>query len=56
MSDTADSVDDAAGRIEVALGRVEKAVNDKWSTVQWVGFFLIGFYLWSLPGDICHSP
>jgi hypothetical protein len=55
MSDTGDRVDDAADRIETALGRVESAVNNKWSTIQWVVIFLIGSYLWSLPGDIWHS-
>jgi hypothetical protein len=62
MSDDGDSFEDGADRIEASLGsieaaveRVEKAVNDKWSTVQWVGIILIGSYLWSLPGDIWHS-
>jgi|HubBroStandDraft_1064217.scaffolds.fasta_scaffold153407_2 hypothetical protein len=55
MSDYGDRVDDAVERIEAALGRVERAVNDKWSTVQWVGIILIGIWLWSLPGEIWHS-
>jgi hypothetical protein len=50
-----DSFDDAADRIEAALGRVERAVNDKWSTAQWVGIILIGIYVWALPGRIWYS-
>jgi len=62
MSDIGDSFEDGADRIEASLGsveaaiqRVEKAINDKWSTVQWVGIILIGTWLWSLPGQIWYS-
>jgi hypothetical protein len=62
MSDIDDSFDDATGRIEASLGsvetaieRVEKAINDKWSTFQWIGIICIGIYLWSLPGQLWHS-
>jgi hypothetical protein len=55
VSDIGDSFDEAADRIEAALERVEKAINDKWSTAQWVVFIIIIVYLSSLPGRMWHS-
>ena len=44
MSDD-DDVVDGLENVVSAVGRVERAVKDKWSTAQVVGWCLVGFYL-----------
>jgi hypothetical protein len=62
MSDYGDGFEGGADRIEASLGsveaaveRVEKAINDKWSTFQWVVIIVIGTWMWSFPGRVWHS-
>jgi hypothetical protein len=45
----------AVNRTEGAVKRVEEAVKGKWSSVQLLGWVVIGVFLWSIPGDIWHS-
>ena len=50
-----EGLETAIRRVEVAVARVENAINNKWSTAQWVGIIIFGTLLWSLPGDIWHA-
>ena len=54
MSDDDDGVDGLENVVS-AVERVERAVKDKWSTAQVVGWCLVGFYVWSAPGQIWHA-
>jgi hypothetical protein len=53
-SDNEDVVD-ALRDVESAVLRVEKAVKDKWSSVQYIFAGVIAWYLFLLPGQIWHS-
>jgi hypothetical protein len=46
---------DALEDVERAVVRVEEAVKSKASTFAYIGYMLIGVYLWSVPGQIWHA-
>jgi len=50
-----EDIDEAIRDVERAVLRVEQAVKNKWTSFHWIGAFLIGFGLWSVPGDIWHA-
>lgn len=50
-----ESLETNLSNVETAVHRVAAAIKDRWTTPQWVGALLIGFLLWSLPGDMWHS-
>jgi len=50
-----EGLETAIRRVEVAVARVENAINNKWSTAQWVIIIFLGAFLWSWLGTVWHA-
>lgn len=50
-----DRVDDSTNEIVSAVARVESAVREKWSSLQWLVWAIVVYYIFSLIGDVWHS-
>ena len=48
-------VESAVREVESSVDRVKRAVEEKWSWLQWLGAAVIGMYVSTLPGTFWHS-
>jgi hypothetical protein len=55
MSDDSDEIVSAVQEVEYAVKAVERAVNEKWSTLQGIGVILVVFLVVSWIDDAWHS-